>query len=188
MLAQVENIQSHSCCINRYSWIALDLIKTGEVFFYASCSFSASKRSYLLEQVYLFKNVSQLFIKKVISSSLLLVQTLSFPLLYFVRPAHYIWHLKTSQNLQKLRNTESYCLLDSQWRKSFSVKDSGENPPFDFMQKNGLSTTCTSTRLHLKILNKKKGTTKKLGLLIFFSLFCFFCYCILIEYFHFCGS
>lgn len=136
----------------------------------------------------MFKNVSQLFIKKVISSSLLLVQTLSFPLLYFVRPAHYIWHLKTSQNLQKLRNTESYCLLDSQWRKSFSVKDSGENPPFDFMQKNGLSTTCTSTRLHLKILNKKKGTTKKLGLLIFFSLFCFFCYCILIEYFHFCGS
>lgn len=188
MLAQVENIQSHSCCINRYSWIALDLIKTGEVFFYASCSFSASKRSYLLEQVYLLKSVSQLFIKKVISSSLLLVQTLSFPLLYFVRPAHYIWHLKTSQNLQKLRNTESYCLLDSQWRKSFSVKDSGENPPFDFMQKNGLSTTCTSTRLHLKILNKKRALPRNWGYWFFFSLFCFFCYCILIEYFHFCGS
>lgn len=33
MLAQVEYIQSHSCCINRYSWIAFELIKTEEGFF-----------------------------------------------------------------------------------------------------------------------------------------------------------
>lgn len=30
MLAQVGYIQSHSCYINRYSWIAFELIKTEE--------------------------------------------------------------------------------------------------------------------------------------------------------------
>jgi len=33
MLVQVEYIQSHSCCINRYSWIAFELIKTEEGIF-----------------------------------------------------------------------------------------------------------------------------------------------------------